>query len=981
MPRDEEAAAEIIGEDESRREENVKHFLRSDGSYTAVQYRKPVHYRETDEDAWQDIDNTLVPDVQPPEPAPGEETGSLSGETGDDPAASEDPVAPSAEAVWYVPASSPVDVAFAQDSACESLVRYQSGEYTLAWRYARTAASVVTGEQESFAPEESAERDGAEFYLEALSGGIVYRNLLPNIDVEYVVTSNLLKENLILKSRAVQSAIVAVYEIGNLQAEQKSATEIALKDGDKTVFTIVAPVMMDASEAQSTALTMTILSEANGELRLRLNADRAWLDAPERVYPVTIDPYIHEGIVDYADDESALYTTPSSGRPYGTLVVGKNSDYGKCRSYMKFDLPTLEAGDMVIGGTLNAAQYSGSYGFSAVGKTSMQINAYQVLSSWTESSIQNSSAFSGLPQCDTAVMDYVKVGEKSEMGWVSLDVTQAVRDWYGGVSPNYGLCLQSEAESDYAVACFVASNNYSYPTATPTLTVSYLNNKGLEDRWTYHAQSVGEKCTTYVNDYTGNLVTIADIASSSGSIAPFTIQAVYNGYQKGKYAETPTKIGKGFRLSISQTMVQITDGPDALSKALYKAGFRYKYTDGDGTVHYFKAKKDTTDQFEDEEGLGLTLKVLGDANLVEGQKYELASDKGGKITFLKSGKLRAVYDTDGNRYRLTYNESGTVFRVYDSAERHFSFTYDANNNVTKITDPAGREITFTYDESVRIKTLTYPDGTTNNFRWSNSRMRLARGTDGRMIAFGYPESGDEATISRVTKITEYDKSGTQETANGCGHIEIDYGRNRYTKFTDHKGRTEKYLFDRVGRTVNVVAADGSITTAGYTGTSGKTAHRIKKLTTGTKHVNNLLKNHSFESDSASWNLTDAAVATDKAYLGNKAAKVTQAGRISQPCYNVASGTYTASAWIKTGAATTNAVVRMRAYDANSSYLGEAMSEPITYVTDWERRHVTWTLPENTAHIRVEVVTSGAGTAWQITMTVQETPTGCTDQRT
>ena len=40
-----------------------------------------------------------------------------------------------------------------------------------------------------------------------------------------------------------------------------------------------------------------------------------------------------------------------------------------------------------------------------------------------------------------------------------------------------------------------------------------------------------------------------------------------------------------------------------------------------------------------------------------------------------------------------------------------------------------------------------------------------------------------------------------------------------------------------------------------------------------------------------------------------------------------------------------------------------MSEPITYVTDWERRHVTWTLPENTAHIRVEVVTSGAGTAW------------------
>ena len=49
----------VIGEMDKLREEAVKHFRMSDGSFLAVQYDGPVHYQDTDGE-WQNIDNTQV---------------------------------------------------------------------------------------------------------------------------------------------------------------------------------------------------------------------------------------------------------------------------------------------------------------------------------------------------------------------------------------------------------------------------------------------------------------------------------------------------------------------------------------------------------------------------------------------------------------------------------------------------------------------------------------------------------------------------------------------------------------------------------------------------------------------------------------------------------------------------------------------------------------------------------------------------------
>ena len=48
----------LVGEEISKREEEVKVFRRSDGAYVAASYNEPVHYQKDGE--WKDIDNTLV---------------------------------------------------------------------------------------------------------------------------------------------------------------------------------------------------------------------------------------------------------------------------------------------------------------------------------------------------------------------------------------------------------------------------------------------------------------------------------------------------------------------------------------------------------------------------------------------------------------------------------------------------------------------------------------------------------------------------------------------------------------------------------------------------------------------------------------------------------------------------------------------------------------------------------------------------------
>ena len=106
--------------------------------------------------------------------------------------------------------------------------------------------------------------------------------------------------------------------------------------------------------AYSQEVSLKIQSVKDGELTVLLTADKQWLRDAGRSYPVKIDPYVFQGTTNPNQDASALYEKPAS-YPTGTLVLGndKGNDYGKTRSYIKFDQPEQAAGDMVVGSSVH----------------------------------------------------------------------------------------------------------------------------------------------------------------------------------------------------------------------------------------------------------------------------------------------------------------------------------------------------------------------------------------------------------------------------------------------------------------------------------------------------------------------------------------------------------------------------------------------------------------------------------------------------
>ena len=775
-----------------------------------------------------------------------------------------------------------------------------------------------------------------------------------------------------LKKSGAQNEFVAQYNIGELTAEQVDEQNIELRDAKGTViFCISAPYMFDAAGQTSGDVSLGILSETDGVLRVKITADKAWLDDEARVYPVKVDPNILEAVQSFDQDATAIYK--SATYPDGSLVIGndKGNTYSKAKAYVKFSLPTLGSGDMVVSGILRLSQYPGETGFTSVGSTSLQVNVYKVTSSWTGSSVKKSTGYSGLPSIDTTVVDYqnVSLATANAGEFIKFNVSKIVKQWYEGET-NYGLCLRADDEDAWALAAFIASENTKYSDKKPSLVVTYRNNKGLEGYWTTHEQNLGESGVGYVNDYTGNLVYIAPILSTTGNKMPVSLSLVYNGYQHGNSIDRPDTVGKGWRLNIQEKLTPITKS-DELSTKLYNAGYRYIYSDADGTDHYFYYD-DKKDKIFDEDGLGLTLTV--NSTVSDMEKYVITADAGGKMSFTSSGRLRKVYDDNGNYYKVLFNDNGSISGVVDGAGRKISFTHDSSGRISTIKQPTGdssyRTVTLNYSSWGGLSSISYPGSRTTSFYYTDSgaRLNIVDAINGNRLKYSYPTAGDAATKSRVTKITEYSSGTPRETGNS---LSIDYDGMNRTRFTDNEGRSETYQFDNFGRTVGLIDAFGNGSQYSYNDATKDNKKKNNTLaTTGSaqKYAENRLTNHSFENNLTSWDYSSGKVSTDtsKHHLGAKSEKLNPEGLVSQKVSKNSSYTYYTSSVYAMGSSD-NSRIRLSIYfyDANGNYIegSSKYTEQDLAGGIWERKQFTFTLAEGASSFRVRYVNCGTDNIW------------------
>lgn len=736
---------EIVGEIVEKRTLNEKHFLQEDGNVIATIYPSNVHYEENGE--LLDIDNSL-------EEIKDEEEN-------------------------YKNKKNSFEVKFAKKSNKSNLVKMQIKNHNIKWSLQNSNKVNATKLNKKNETEEK-------FKLKNISSGTIqYEDILEGINLQYNIISNSIKENIILKDKeAIIQPIVFEFQTEKLKMEKIEDGRIIFCEENKeeVLFFLDLPYMYDSKNEISKDIEMK-LEEKNNKYIVSIIPNKEWLEDEKREYPIIIDPTV-ETSLNYQNIQDTYIFNGDTGYPNRheahILRVGSNNTIASknaTRSLIRFNLPELSAGDQVISAMLDICSYPDTNEWTPPsGK--IQIDVHKMTGDWN---VQTANWNSLSNQYDTRISDYIKYQYDSNnpAKFYYFDITRMVKDWYV-TGNNYGLVLKEHTETYNAshsdVYFFSADINREYINARPMVQIVYRNQTGLENYQTYHTQTIGRAGKIHTNDYNGNLTLLHYDTSTPGQNLSVSVNHVYNTNDK----EVDIGYGNGYRLNIAQTIEKVTIGSKEYAK----------YTDEDGTKHYFEKQQS---EYKDTENLGLKL-------IFENEKFILKDKSNNQFIFHKNvgetWNLKQLVDANNKITNIEFmSNTGTrtlVKSITDSAGDSIQFSYN-NNKLNKITDKASRAIQYEYDNNGNLTKITYHDGKSSQYSYTNKLLTSAKNIDGYHVNYEYHNEKS----NRLKSIKEY---GTQNTLGNS--LTINYGDN-ITKFMDNKGYSNTYTFNNLGQTISI----------------------------------------------------------------------------------------------------------------------------------------------------------------------------------
>lgn len=683
-----------------RREETVKHFRTEDGSFTAVQYNVPVH--EKDENGeWQDIDNTLS------------ESGSE--------------YATSNARVKFAKKTTGNETLFTLHDGNRKITMSLSGAN-------KKVAGHVTNTQTEF-PEDATQLQKM-MTLDKLSSKILYPEILEGVDLEYVVNSCNIKENIIVKERADSYSYTFEMQLNNLEAVlcEDGSVAISDPDTDEVVYTIPKGYMFDADGEYSDAVEYTLTNGGNGKYSLTVTADTEWINTEGRAFPVTVDPPINVT----TDASSMIDTYVSQSSPNGTfysstqLRVGYsgNNEY---QAFWKINtLPEFPENTYLIKASfMMDCLYTGAPNTHTF---ATKIGVYGMSSSnWTTGMTWNNRNNYFIADVDN-IIDYRDVQaatSTTSTNWISWDITSLYMQWLSNPSSNHGLALASidDVKKDYAV--FSSANSSAY---IPCIIIEYRDMKGVESYWSTSTYSAGLAGSGYVNHATGDLVFSIGTLSTTDGLFGYNPSIIYNSaipedYYRNSYNDnvyySSLTTGQGLKLSISESIME-----GAYTDKNGEPQTYFVWSDSDGTEHYFlcdeyerSSVEDPYDrEYKDEDGLQLTLTINTSEN---------------KIVITHSDGSCRVFSAEFNSNKycgvLSYLQDKYGNRLYPSAESNVS-----NKTIVKIL-PKGHAA----ENAIEYMTFTYHNVL-------GQLMEIRDSVSGYVVQIEYGNTFDDSAIISST---------------------------------------------------------------------------------------------------------------------------------------------------------------------------------------------------------------------------------------
>ena len=723
------------------REENAKYFQNTDGTKVVAVYDTPVH-RVDENGVWQDIDNTLA-------------------KSGDE----------------Y--ATSDARVKFSKKiTGNETFFTLHEGNHKITFGLSgaikKTRGEVIENTTEH--PEDATQLQKM-MTLDKLNSCILYADILEGVDLEYIVAPGSIKENIIVKEQLNAYSYTFELELNGLAASLDANGRVLLSDtsSGETVYVIPAGYMIDANGAISYDVTYALQETGTGKYSLTVTANSAWINASDRAFPVKIDPSINSS---WASSVTDLQITSGINSPdtndVRTITVTSTSSM-----YWKLNvLPYLSPFANII-----SASYRIYYNSVFLGKneTDYSIGIYDVLTNWDATLVWNQAYATTNPQgqrastytCDERVGAY---GSYS-----TLNITPIAKGWYEG--ENYGLCIAAKNPNQKGGVMIYSSDDSSYMSSFPTVTICYEEIRGIEDYWSYATQDAGFAGSGAINYANGQLTFAVPTLTTTDALFGFTPTLYYNAGFAGvavtsETAATPTSYAYmpyGFHSNMHDTLQ-------------YDLGIGgYVWLDGDGTEHEFKLSEANDGTYVDQDGLQLTLAIEeSTATITDANHYKRHFQEGAEGFF----EMNCLIDPSGNR--LYFNGSSISVRPagYDSGFAQMYIYYIDNVPYLFLNQVSGEAVILRYSYTPTgsigstynryLRQVVRAHGSTSALVWesfynSNSNADTAAIQVDAVADYTYNEDGSLASVTnelsqycisytydnigRVTAVEEFADSG------------------------------------------------------------------------------------------------------------------------------------------------------------------------------------------------------------------------------
>lgn len=321
----------------------------------------------------------------------------------------------------------------------------------------------------------------------AKDNAIRYSDVFPGVDYQYTVLGNSVKEDIILLERGEKNCFSYLIDTCGLAGEIRNNTlylyEFGTDPETDAVFVLEAPEMVDSADEISFGVRLS-MQERDGMLLVTVTADAEWLSAPERVYPVRIDPtaiQVTGSAIRMACAEEGSPNTVIGDNQYPYVgyddgvtsgnYAGFGSRHLNCRTYfaIDYDFSSLLSEAEIVAAAFQVTQKT------RWSKGKSEFGLYGVEEAWEVKGLNWNNQLNYNHYFLDAQNASATRGEA-----LSFDVTEEASAWINGTAENHGLVMKAQVEApnkEQAAAgikmqCEVLYNNASAKYA-PKLILSW----------------------------------------------------------------------------------------------------------------------------------------------------------------------------------------------------------------------------------------------------------------------------------------------------------------------------------------------------------------------------------------------------------------------------------------------------------------------------------------------------------------------------